>query len=278
MPIASAERSISRTVFTIKQPGDFFAFDVDIGNAGSIDAMIDLINNSYSNEYNDFLDYEIKYSDNIDLNENDLLSAGQTEHVKVLIKFKDDIEEEDIPDTDIHIEPVFSIDYIQSNEDGEERETGTETNKGDFSFVSDTVSKTFGDNNFTNAVAITGNGIVTYSSSNPSVATVDSETGEVTIVGAGKAIITATITATDEFEYLNNRVTYTLNIDKKDDVITLEERRTDYTGNSISANEATSLSGLPITYTYYGNTTCNGEPLSETPKISQLGIKLVFIH
>ena len=46
----------------------------------------------------------------------------------------------------------------------------------------------------------TGNGAVTYSSSNTEIATVDAETGEVTGVADGEATITATVAATNEYQ------------------------------------------------------------------------------
>ena len=46
---------------------------------------------------------------------------------------------------------------------------------------------------FINELTMTGDGTVTYSSDNATVATVDSKTGEVTITGIGEAKITATV-------------------------------------------------------------------------------------
>jgi len=55
---------------------------------------------------------------------------------------------------------------------------------------------------------------VTYASSNEEVATVDETTGEVTIVGAGEAIITASAPATEDF--LAGEVSYTLTVNSPD--------------------------------------------------------------
>lgn len=44
------------------------------------------------------------------------------------------------------------------------------------------------------------NGAITYSISNEGVATVDAETGEVTLVGDGTAVVTATVAATDTYK------------------------------------------------------------------------------
>jgi len=59
------------------------------------------------------------------------------------------------------------------------------------SFASNSVTKEVGEGAFTNALTKTTDGTVTYTSSDPAVATVASGTGRVTVVGEGTAIITA---------------------------------------------------------------------------------------
>ena len=85
----------------------------------------------------------------------------------------------------------------------------------------DKVEKTYGDPAFTQAATVTLNpdvdgqtpGAVTYTSSTPAVATVDS-TGKVTIVGAGTATITASAAATQN--YKGAKASYTLTVKPKD--------------------------------------------------------------
>ena len=64
---------------------------------------------------------------------------------------------------------------------------------GEISYATTSVDKTFGDANFTNELTKTGDGTVTYSSSDTQVAEVNATTGEVTIKGDGEVIITATV-------------------------------------------------------------------------------------
>ncbi len=78
------------------------------------------------------------------------------------------------------------------------------------SFASGTVDKTVGDANFTNAVSGAYT-TVTYTSGNTRVATVNSTTGEVSIVGAGTAIITAT--AEETWIYEGATASYVLSVD-----------------------------------------------------------------
>jgi len=83
---------------------------------------------------------------------------------------------------------------------------------GSISFATSEVNKTNTDKAFTNTLTNTGDGKVTYTSSNSSVAKVDASTGEVTIMGVGTAIITATVADGDCYTYPTNTVTYKLNI------------------------------------------------------------------
>ena len=88
--------------------------------------------------------------------------------------------------------------------------------QSDFRFESipSAVSKTYGDPDFS-AVAIGAapGSIVTYESSEPAVAAVDSATGKVTIKGAGTAVITAKASATEDYD--EAAVTCTLTVGKK---------------------------------------------------------------
>ena len=85
----------------------------------------------------------------------------------------------------------------------------------DGSSVIDNIDKTYGDDNFTYTVpsGITHGATITYASGNEDVAIVDSVTGEVQIVGAGSATITAT--AAPYYNYAEGTTSYTLNVDPK---------------------------------------------------------------
>ena len=83
---------------------------------------------------------------------------------------------------------------------------------GSISYATSSISKTFGDAPFTNALTKTGDGAVTYSSSNTNVATVNATSGEVTIVGNGSAVITATVADGTNYTYAAKTATYTLSV------------------------------------------------------------------
>ena len=88
--------------------------------------------------------------------------------------------------------------------------------QSDFRFESipSAVSKTYGDPDFSaGAVGAVEGSTVTYESSAPAVAEVDSATGKVTIKGAGTAVITAKASATEDYD--EAAATCTLTVEKK---------------------------------------------------------------
>ena len=84
---------------------------------------------------------------------------------------------------------------------------------GSVIYATTTVNKSILDAAFTNPLTLTGDGTVVYSSSDPTVATVNATTGEVSIVGVGIAVITATVTDGPNYSYTPNTATYNLNVD-----------------------------------------------------------------
>ena len=75
--------------------------------------------------------------------------------------------------------------------------------------------KSYGDANFTNTLTNTGDGTVTYASNDVTVATVDTNTGEVTILKPGTTTITATAANSANSDYATATATYTLTVGKK---------------------------------------------------------------
>lgn len=102
----------------------------------------------------------------------------------------------------------------------------------EITFAEKKIEKTYGDENFT----ITANGNkseVVYSSSDESIATVDSKTGEVTIVGAGTCAIKAT--AVEDDDYVEATESYELVVATKalanEMVSAIEEQK--FTGSEV---------------------------------------------
>ena len=75
-----------------------------------------------------------------------------------------------------------------------------------------TVTITYGDAAPTNALTNTGDGTVTYASSNTAVAEVNKSTGALTITGTGETTIKATVTDGTNYSYATKEVSYTLTV------------------------------------------------------------------
>ena len=83
---------------------------------------------------------------------------------------------------------------------------------GAISYATASLAKGSQDPAFTNELTITGDGTVSYSSSNEAVATVDPNTGEVTPKGEGTVSITATVSDSETYTYETNTASYSLNV------------------------------------------------------------------
>ena len=83
---------------------------------------------------------------------------------------------------------------------------------GSISYTTASVSKTFGDAAFTNELTKTGDGEVTYASSNTAVVTVDAATGQVTVVGNGTATITATVVDGKNYAYAMKTASFSVEV------------------------------------------------------------------
>ena len=120
-----------------------------------------------------------------------------------------------------------------------------------FKFENGSVTKTYGDEDFT--LATTGEvegSTVTYESSEPEVATVDG-TGKVTIKGVGTAVITAKASATEDYD--EAAATCTLTVEKKPIAIPAADA-TAFTYNGTEQTYALAENGA---YTITGNKQTN---------------------
>jgi len=113
-------------------------------------------------------------------------------------------------------------------------------------FPTITGTKTYGDPSFSLGATSSSGLAVTYTSSDPTVATVSS-TGVVTIVGAGSAVITATQAGNGT--YASTSLTQTLVVNKANQTITFAALPSKVIGNPTFTLSATASSGLTVTYT-----------------------------
>ena len=83
---------------------------------------------------------------------------------------------------------------------------------GSISYATTSMTRMISQGAFTNTLTKTGDGTVTYTSSNTSVATVNASTGEVTPLTAGSTTITATVADGTNYTYATTTASYTLTL------------------------------------------------------------------
>ena len=103
----------------LKNPGEYYEFTVDAVNAGSLDAMVSITDTKFYEANGvtqinlpNYLDYSFTYEDGVEIELNTKLEANSSETYKVRIKFKDNLDDDDLPTTDKTIVIRQSITYI----------------------------------------------------------------------------------------------------------------------------------------------------------------------
>ena len=116
--INSAQTTVTYSV-VLNVPGDYYEFTVDAVNSGTIDGMIDSItsklNGATITELPDYLEYTVSYADDVPLAVNQLLAAGTSKKYKVRIKYRDDINLNQIPATNQSLPFQFTVKYKQAD-------------------------------------------------------------------------------------------------------------------------------------------------------------------
>jgi hypothetical protein len=106
---------------TLNEPGEFFKFDIDVKNDGTIDAMIGAINSTVNGQPISnlpvYLSYSVTYLDGEEVGGNYLLEAGKKQTYTVFIKYRDDITPSQLPSGNntyvINLNPVI----VQATDD-----------------------------------------------------------------------------------------------------------------------------------------------------------------
>ena len=119
-------------------PGDFYEFTVDVGNYGTIDAMIDSIEKSpeLTDSQKKYFNYTIEYQNGEDITTKQLVKPFSFVRLKVRVEYKKDITASDLPRENETLNLGFIVNYIQSDGTGNEVTTNGLLNKATFNMVS----------------------------------------------------------------------------------------------------------------------------------------------
>ena len=141
------------------------------------------------------------------------------------------------------------------------------------SYETVSVSKTYGDEDFTNELKNTGDGIATYASDNEEVATVDAETGLVHVVGPGSANITATVADGKNYTYATKTARYAIGVGTAAIVVSAEGFTGTYDGE---AHTITVTVTEPEGTTVKFGTVAGEYTLDKAPAFTEAGEYTVF--
>lgn len=113
-PIIDATKTSISYETVLAMPGEFYSFDADIVNKGSIDAQIySIVNNGLTEEQKRYLDYTVKYKNGSEISKGDVLLAGQKRTVTVMLNFKDELTKADLPANDTLIKLTYQLVYVE---------------------------------------------------------------------------------------------------------------------------------------------------------------------
>ena len=99
----------------LKKPGDFYEFNVDTVNDGTLDAIIDSTElTGLSNNTKEIIDYTVTYNDGTSVNKCDTLNVGDRKKLLVKVKYFDNVKEEDLLVNNENLKLKFKINYVQT--------------------------------------------------------------------------------------------------------------------------------------------------------------------
>ncbi|MDO4996059.1 MAG: hypothetical protein Q4E69_02660 [Bacilli bacterium] len=140
--------SVSYEVF-LPSPGDVYKFNIDIVNAGSLDAMVKVVTDTeLTDAQKKYASYYVTYSDGISCDDYQLLPKNSTDTLSVMVAYNRDILEEDLPDTDKSITVTFHIEFEQATSKATARNHITVVNRANNNTLSVGDEIALGDEHF----------------------------------------------------------------------------------------------------------------------------------
>lgn len=114
-PVSDPTVTNTNVTFSAKldEPGDFYGFTVDVTNQGTINA--DISNISLTPDFStiDYIDATVAYNNDNPIQIGDILAAGKTKTIKVLLKYKEGIDDSLYPTQNQTFNVTLTLDYEQ---------------------------------------------------------------------------------------------------------------------------------------------------------------------
>ena len=115
---AAIQSNTTNIVYSVElaSPGDFYEFEVDVVNAGTIGGKISLVNiQGISSAAEPYLEQSIKYTNGNPVQVDDLLNPGASKRIVVRVEYKEDLNS--LPEDDIELDLELDITYTQTDEE-----------------------------------------------------------------------------------------------------------------------------------------------------------------
>ena len=114
-PVSDPTVTNTNVTFSAKldEPGDFYGFTIDVTNQGTINA--DISNISLTPDFStiDYIDATVTYNNDNPIQIGDILAAGKTKTIKVLLKYKDGLADNLYPTQNQIHNVTLTLDYEQ---------------------------------------------------------------------------------------------------------------------------------------------------------------------
>lgn len=128
VPANSTSTTTLTWAVTLDTPGEFYEFNVDIVNGGTIDAMVNTATNNIVSTLTQaqraYLDYTVTYVNGAAIERYDKLAVGETKTITVRLEFKQDVNPGDLPaEGETGISLSFSSDYVPADTNAVEKVT-----------------------------------------------------------------------------------------------------------------------------------------------------------
>ena len=142
-PTLSENNTNATYSVTLNKPGDYYEFTIDAVNEGTLDAQILKIDSRFDGPEGTpivtegenrnlpaYLEYEVTYADenHTPIAVNDSLNHGQTKKYRVRVVYSENINPEDLEETDTTTKFYFGVEYKQKEKNIDENDENTEEN------------------------------------------------------------------------------------------------------------------------------------------------------
>ena len=102
----------------LERPKDYYEFTVDVKNDGTLPGKVSISSLAgITTEAASIIDYTITYINGRSVNIGDILNAGAKKTIRVRVFYKDEINPDDFPATDLNLTLTYTLQYVQSEVD-----------------------------------------------------------------------------------------------------------------------------------------------------------------